>query len=83
MIGQASRHCGSCDYGRAPRQRAKAEGDTAIRSLLDAGRTPAELFDKPVLAAFMGGREVLPAREELVAAGHLGRKTGRGFYTYS
>jgi acetyltransferase len=25
--------------------------------------------DKPVLAAFMGGREVLPAREELVAAG--------------
>jgi acetyltransferase len=25
--------------------------------------------DKPVLAAFMGGREVLPGREELVAAG--------------
>jgi acetyltransferase len=25
--------------------------------------------DKPVLAAFLGGREVLPAREELVAAG--------------
>ncbi|MHB8835411.1 MAG: acetate--CoA ligase family protein, partial [Candidatus Methylomirabilia bacterium] len=25
--------------------------------------------DKPVLAAFMGGRDVLPAREELVAAG--------------
>jgi 3-hydroxyacyl-CoA dehydrogenase/enoyl-CoA hydratase/3-hydroxybutyryl-CoA epimerase len=28
------------------------------------------------------GREVAPELEELVAAGHLGQKTGRGFYQY-
>ena len=37
-----------------------------------------------VLHDGLGGEQFRPPRvlEELVAAGHLGQKTGRGFYTY-
>jgi 3-hydroxyacyl-CoA dehydrogenase len=37
-----------------------------------------------VLHAGIGAEHMRPPRvlEELVAAGHLGRKTKRGFYTY-
>jgi 3-hydroxybutyryl-CoA dehydrogenase len=37
-----------------------------------------------VLHEGLGGEQFRPPRllEELVAAGHLGQKTGRGFYSY-
>jgi len=46
----------------------KAEGDTAVRALLDAGRTPAELFG---LAARLAGTRADPAPIEPASLGRL------------
>jgi 3-hydroxybutyryl-CoA dehydrogenase len=68
--------------------------DTGARVGLNHPMGPLELADfigldvclnvMRVLHEGLGGEQFRPPRllEELVAAGHLGQKTGRGFYTY-